>query len=269
MDSKKKYGKAVYIFIGLIAWLIIFKFCKKDILFDLAPQQSLFEEPRTSKIAKKTENLDYVLQCLENEKIYDAFNKINDLPDELPENVKNYLDEFSNYYADNIKSKKSGTQNISYLINNMNVIKNYYEKQGFSEPEAIQRSEIIPFCCIKNFELKKNKANKLYEICDTYLNHTATNHISKRSVAIICLKIRSYYRAEGIAKTNDYIENVQQMITSYQQQFPAELGKNPVYKEEAAYLERFKKLCDSIRNKHVFDKWDRFWFNDKIAALGE
>lgn len=262
MSSKNVYRKSPFVLLGLLAWFFIVKCSKNEFIWDMN-NQNLFDEKTISKVSGKT-TLPQILQCVENNSPDEIFAVIFDEDSDLPDSIKKYLVKFKEYYEADKKIR-----DISYLINNMNTIKSYLENQGLNESQAIQFSEVIPFYCIKNFEISRNKPGKMYTICDNYLKNTATNHLTEKSAVIVCLHIRSYYRKEGIGKTNDYVEHVQEMITSYKEKYPSELGPNPMYKDEADYLERFDKLCDNIRNKHVFDKWDRLTFDDKISKLGE
>ncbi len=252
--------KLPFVLIGLLAWFIIFKFGKNEVIWDSTPVNSLFEETKNEvSSAKITE----ILKSLENDNADEAVSQINLLTEnDGTEAVRNYLNDFAAYYKSDKKHR-----NITSLLNNMSIIKNYYIKEGIDEFSAISRSEVIPFFCIKNFELSVKKPKELNGICNSYLLNTLTNHVSQYSAVIICLKVRSYYKMEGAGKTNDYIEDVQKMITEYQKY--DEIGRNPKFPEEAAYLNRFLKLCDNIRNKHVFDKFDRWTFNMKISKLGE
>ena len=270
MSSKNGYRKAPFILIGLLAWFFIVKCSKNEFIWDMN-NQNLFDVKTISKISGKT-TLPQLLQCVENNSPEEIFEIIFDENSDLPDFIKKYLIKFKEYYEPAYNDLKS--MDITYLINNMNSIKSYLEEQGVSESQAIQFSEVIPYYCIKNFEISRNGksrkgAGRMYTICDNYLKNTATNHLTEKSAVIVCLLIRSYYRKEGIGKTDDYIEHVQEMITSYKEKYPSELGSNPIYKDEADYLERFAKLCDNIRNRHLRDKWDRLTFDDKISKLGE
>ena len=260
MNEIKKFP---WILLGLLAWFIIFSFGKSEILWDLG-STSIFEQ---AKAESTNSNLvTEILKKLENNKIDEAISEINRISSEdFPESVREYLGEFVSYYNSDKKQR-----DITALMNGMTIIKNYYISEGFTEVDSIGRAEVIPFFCIKNFELSVRKPKELNLICDIYLNNTVKNHVSHKTASIICLKIRSYYKMEGLGKTDDYIKDIQEMITGYQEKFPSELGlENPTYVEESAYLKRFNGLCENIRNKHVFDKWDRLTFNMKIAGLGE
>ena len=257
---KNNYIKFPFIILGIIPLFFIFKCSKNDLLWDFG-NQNIFNEKSAEKYDKQSQ-LPQILRLVENGDISEAVESAKN--SDLPTQIKTYFQKFSDYCSAQKKNR-----DISYIINNMGTVKAYCENIGMGEPEAISYSEVIPFYCIRKFEVSENKHSKLYEICNTYLNNAATNHLSERSAVIVCLTVRSYYRAEGVAKTDNYIEDIEEKITSYQQKFPSELGSNPTYKDEADYLNRFKDLCKSIRNQHVFDKWDRFWFNDKITKLGE
>ena len=252
--------KLPFVLIGLLAWGIILKFGINEVVWDSTSVTSLFEETKKEvSSAKITE----ILKKIENGKADEAVSQINMLTEtDGTEAVRNYLNDFVTYYESDKKQRK-----ITSILNNMSIIKNFYMKEGLDEYSAITRSEVIPFFCIKNFELSVKKPKDLNGICNVYLQNTLTNHLSQYSAVIICLKVRSYYKMEGMGKTDDYISDVQKMIAEYQKY--DEIGRNPKYPEEAAYLNRFLKLCDNIRNKHFFDKFDRLSFNMKISRLGE
>ena len=259
MFERKHASKIPFIILGALAWLLIFKFSKNELAWELNHPD--FFDQKIVESKTYDENLKKFFQSVENNTVDSSFDLIDSVSDA---EVREYLKKFYEYYNADKK-----TRDITFLINNMSIIKSYFVNNGFSEVDSIACSEIIPFYCIKNFEVQRNKPNKLYSICELYLKKTEKNHISQKSAIIICLKVRSFYRMEGLGKTNDYVGDVEKMIDSYKQQFPLELGANPIYKEEAAYLDRFNNLCQSIKNKKLFDKWDRINFNDKIVGLGE
>ena len=263
---EKKYRKAPFILIGLAAWFLIVKCSTNEFFWDLS-SQNIFDQKTISKAEGKT-SLPALMQNIENGEIDDFFAAVSNNSDEYPEAVMFYFTKFYDY----INSDKKH-QDITYLLNNMPVIKNYCLDCNFTEPDAIMYSEYIPFYCIKKYEIKKNKHNsgRMYDICTTYLKNTTTNHISEKSAVIICLQIRSFYRKDGVLKESDYINDVENMITTYQQQYPMELGSIPKYIDEAAYLNRFKNLCSNIIKGlgrfHLGDKWARITFDDKISKL--
>lgn len=260
----KHTRKLPFIIIGLVAWVFIISFGRKEFSWELKSSDSLFAE-KVNNPNKKDPVSDILIKIKDN-KIEEALSSILLLEsDNNSEPVKEYFNDFRSYYNADQKQK-----NVLPLINNMVVIKRYYQQQGFNETESISRAEIIPFFCIKKFELSK-KPNVLNTICDNYLSNTESNHISEQTAVIICLKIRTLYKKEGIGKTNDYIKDIEEKITAYQNRYQTELGSktNSTYSEEAEYLNRFKKLCENIRNKHVFDKYDRLVFDMSISKLGE
>ena len=256
-SGKNNYIKYPFIIIGLVAWILIVKCSKNELFWDMG-SQNIYDEQSLSKSEKKTP-FPALWQAMENDDIDIFFEFALSEKNDFPENINDYFQRFYDYC-----NAEKNTRDITYLLNNMPVIKAYCLDCKLDEPTAIRYSEYIPYYCIKKYELENNKRNpkKMYDICTKYLkSSSSTNHISKKSAQIICLQVRSFYKMKSMKKKSGNVQDLQNMITRYQQQFPAELGKTPKneYIEEAAYLERFLKLCENIlagnsgRARRLFD----------------
>lgn len=216
-----------------------------------------------------------IVQEIDNNRIDKVISSIEQIKNDetIDEFLKDYLIYFSEYYETNKSYSESSMwqkknikpNDIDYLINNIDNMEDFLRKNSLD----LSFAEIIPFYCIRNFEISKFKKNqeKINQICNKYIDYVHKEPLSEKTASIICLEIKSYYKGQKIFKSDDYIKNVQERIVQYQQQY-FDLALDSIeYRRQTDYLKNFYSLCEDIQNKHIKDKLDRMIFNYKIPGL--
>ena len=265
-----KTGSWMLFLIGLVPLIIFCNLVAKDVQSDTKTTSIAIQ-----RVQNNLTNLSYdfkfiknFVENLEDGNEYKAIELVLNIENtELSSDLRSFFNLFSEYYF----TKKNKNRNFKPIINNIGTIKSICLTDTNNEYLATQYSEKILFWCMKKFEQNAKNKKCLVQYCNQYIEFIGQTqgYQSAELAAIMCLHVRAYYEEEGISKTNEKIKSVQELITKYQQRYPEIFGETPKddYQENANYLKRFNDLCNSIRNKHFWDKWDRLHFDNKIELL--
>lgn len=259
-----------YIILGIIPLIIFICLIKPQLGADLASDSTAVRRANNQKYYQSygTKFVQDVVKHLEDDETAKAMDLIATIDESaVPEEVK----EFFKYFEVYCKTEKNKDRNFKPIINNIGTLKEYCKKELNDDIQATYLSESILFYCIKNYEKKSKNKSDLILYCEEYMEFVqqCAGYVSPKFAAIMCLHVRTYYEQEGIAKTDEKIKSVEELIAKYQQRYPYLVGKNAKdkYTKYADYLRRFNKLCEDIRNKHVADKFNRLAFDKDIDLL--
>ena len=272
MAKNNNFKKFLLFNLGLIPVFIFINFVKPVLDIEFKTATVTVQRQEISENLKSYSNefifIQKFVKNLEDNKIDEAITQVSSIETEdINQDLKDFFKIFYDYYS----TKKSKNRDFAPILNDIWIIKKICNLELNDSFMATQYAETILFFCIKNFEQHNKNKDLLAKYCTQYIEfiEETNGYMSKELAAIMCLNIRTYYEIEGIVKNDEKILNVQNLITKYQQRYPEMLGENPKdgYEENCNYLKRFYELCDNIRNKHFFDKIDRFFFNKEISLL--
>lgn len=269
MKTKNKFPNFMLFVIGFVPLILIVHFAKPNLRNDF---RSNFVSV-TRQSVKNGCNADFqyfnkIVDCIQDNKINEMLAVLDDLENiNLNDDVKNFLITFRNY----CQTEKKKDRNFKPVLNNIGIIKDFCDSELKDLDDSTKYIETILFFCMKNYEQYNKNKNLLISYCEEYINFImqTKGYMSPKLAAIMCLHVRTYYESDGISKTDEKMNDVQNLINKYQQRFSAYFGDNPKdgYEESCNYLKRFYELCKDIRDKHVADKFDRLGFDKKISLL--
>ncbi|MBO4319312.1 MAG: hypothetical protein J5857_02465 [Treponema sp.] len=202
------------------------------------------------------------ISLIENKQMDMAMEKCVQIQDEeLPDEVKNYFNEFMRYYQKKSKAKKIEGQikDESFFVNSAPYITEYLsENTELSPVQVLHAGEVIPYFCISNYSEKftnrQNVNQNIFTLCGQYIQQFVYPQDSptRMSADIICLEIKTKYYS--YPRKPDYLKQVVSLIDEYQKTYSETLGSNGTFHKQRDYLEAARSLCIKRINK----KWYNF-----------
>ncbi|MBP5358434.1 MAG: hypothetical protein J6Y69_04525 [Treponema sp.] len=200
-----------------------------------------------------------VITDIENGQMDRAMEKCVLIQDEdVPDEVKTYLNEFMLYYQKKSKGKKVNvqTQNELYFVNSSVYITEYLSANTSLSPvQVLHAGEVIPYFCISRYSEKftnrQNVNQSLFTLCGQYIQQFVYPQDSptRMSSDIICLEIKT--KLYSYPRKPDYLRQVIALIDEYQNTYSDTLGPNGTFHKQRDYLESARSWC----TKKINGKW--------------
>lgn len=174
----------------------------------------------------------------------------------IPSSVKAYLRHFSAYYNEKTgrkKRKSDQTVGALFFIYYASDVKNYLASQKIPESEICGWTEIIPYCCIVDFEENpknnKSKNKERFNLCEQYLDSfvRGNSSVSEKGANIICLDVQAMCKSNP--QKDQYLAQVVLQVDSFRNDFSRQLGEGGTFVRQRNYLENIRTWSVKKKNK--------------------
>lgn len=218
------------------------------------------KDSAVSRVPMKKESI--VLDAItdvENKQMERAMEKCLQIQEEdLPDEVKEYFDEFRRYYLKKSRAKNASGQiaDEAFFVGSSIYVTEYLSQNTSLSPvQVLHAGEVIPYFCISHYSaIHTNLSNvnqNLFNLCGQYIQLFVypEDSPSRMSCDMICLEIKTKFYS--YPKKEDYLRQVIALIDEYQNTYSETLGPNGTFHKQRDYLESARSWC----NKKINKKW--------------